>query len=50
MVGLLCGTGGDADGRERRCLRAPFPYKGEGRFLAVLVMVKQPVVQFRRRS
>ena len=34
MVGWSRGTGGDADGRERRCLRAPFPCKGEGRFLA----------------
>jgi len=32
MVGWSRGTGGDADGRERRCLRAPFPCKGEGRF------------------
>ena len=32
MVGYPHGTGGDADDRERRYLRAPFPQKGEGRF------------------
>lgn len=32
MVGWSHGTGGGANDRERRCLRAPFPSQGEGRF------------------